>query len=173
MNFPDAKGVSWPKASLDLVIGWLDGALISAFPGALALEYRRRTSVPHKNVKQTQWYPLTRTHPISVWRTSRHKSALSSGSSVTDEMWCGSSERHAPTASTWGTDVFRKGPLYPRRGTTRAYLFGKGSRLSQLQLPVGGPINPHCSKTRKQTRRRISTIIVQLKGKLPRFDIII
>lgn len=105
------KGVGWSKASLDLVIGWLDHALISAFPGALALEYRRRTSaVPHKNVKQTQWYPSTRTHPISVWRTSRHKSALPSGSSVTDEMWCGSSERHAPTTLTWGTDVFRKIP---------------------------------------------------------------
>lgn len=62
-----------------------------------------------------------------------------------------------------------EGPRYLRRGTTRAYLFGKGSRLSQLRLLVGGPINPRCSKTRKQTRRRISMIIAQLKRKLSRY----
>lgn len=141
--------------------------LINVFPCILALRRKKASAVPHKNVKQAQWYPSTRTHLISVRRASRHKSVLSSGSSVTDEMRCGSFVRHVPAASTdWGTGVFRKAlpSRYPRWGTTRVYLFGKGSRLSQLQLSVGGPINPHCTRTGKRKRGlSFFTIIIQFE----------
>lgn len=138
--------------------------LINAFPRVPGLGRKKPSAVPRKNVKQAQWYPSTRTHLISVRRASRHKSVLSSGSSVTDEMRRGLPVRHAPAASTaWGLS---KDPpsRYPRWDTTRVYLFGKRSRLSQLQLPVGGPINPHCPKTGKQTRHSIFIITIQFTG---------